>query len=305
MRRVGPYRQFPRRMQALVEIEHRLGQAVSFIDRREARAIERLHPRADRGFALGLGLSWKLRKGRKPDRPGIERDQPRVVGVDEDAGRLAIGVTNHVEAAWRGIILRQLACLQRRGVGDADAGDRQEMRLDIDGVVGGHLVEVVTVRPPLFPEGRREAIVVGHLGNCGHDEPCARRQLVDMLLDVAQHVVDAFELAPLRPDDVPAGAVHMRMRVDEAGRNGAAVQVDLARCGSCEIEHLAVAPDRDDAAVLDGDGFGHGVAGIRGVHRCVVQHRIRRRFIRGRRANQAGAERCARKQDISSSQGER
>jgi hypothetical protein len=104
--------------------------------------------------------------------------------------------------------------------------------------------------------------------------PCLQRGL--QFGDVVHLTVRARQ--QVGRDRLDACVEHMSMRVDEAGYERFAAQIDDPRPGTIELHHLVAIPDGDDSTACNGNGLGlrlkfidgddvaTGIDGIGGCH---------------------------------------
>ena len=86
--------------------------------------------------------------------------------------------------------------------------------------------------------------------------------------------VPAAGVVELAADAREPAVGRVDVRVLEAGRDGAAAQLDVARAGADEAPHIAVAADGDDPAAADGERLRPGPGGVGGEDAAPGQDEI-------------------------------
>ena len=182
-------------------------------------------------------------------------------------------------------------------VAGAVAHDRIVLRLVID----AHRLQCATIQVSLVVRGLQEdGIVRDDLVQLFTRE---RTRIVGELLDrPSAEVVDPFawrdrlraraqllERGGSRPDSIPthfplprrSGAREMHVVVDESGNDRTPAQVDAPRGRRCELRHLGISADSDDAIAADGDGLGDREALVDGDDLSVREDDVWRGLLSG------------------------
>ena len=100
------------------------------------------------------------------------------------------------------------------------------------------------------------------------------RRLGDARGDRLLHVGDRARAEELHRGEVRGGEDLMQVRVDEAGHDRAAGEIDRLRRGAGELANLLVAADGDEASVADRDCLGDAPAGVDGEDAAVAENEI-------------------------------
>jgi hypothetical protein len=134
-------------------------------------------------------------------------------------------------------------------------------------------VEVVAGREAPFGQlARLVDVAVGRRAHRQRDDPfarrCARGRIPDCRADGLDRGAVGDRHARVRAQ---AEAVHVRMRVEEAGHHAAAGEVDHAGVGRAQREDGGVVADREDAVARDRDRRRGPVGRIEGMDRAAVQ----------------------------------
>jgi hypothetical protein len=141
-------------------------------------------------------------------------------------------------------------------------------KLHVDRVVGSSGRELGLRRPAILLE-------LLDIPATGHDQPRARLHRPRGGADAA---VALLERARADPVDLGAEAQRrangMEVRIDQAGNDRAAAQIDHARGRTGELANLGRRPDRRDAPITDRDRFLNRRAQVESDDLAVDQDRV-------------------------------
>jgi len=256
----------------------RLGRdAVALVDRRDAGCVEGLHGSAHSGDDLGVGHRRKHREQRHPGHRRDVVDRGNALGeveVAKDARRLPPVVGENLDSFGRSRAASDAGQPEGGSVGNGDPGRDQNRRLDVDGVVRRHPVQVVARRPPTVGQEPRHAVDVRLLDQRVGDDPLSRLAGLAFAPQHDERVLDKPEALERGLEEPEADDVHVWMSIDEARDDRATAEVHLARAAAGRPSDLVTTPDGRDAAILDGHRLHDRVAGIDSVDASMVGHQV-------------------------------
>src|SRR5215467_8699963 len=134
-----------------------------------------------------------------------------------------------------------------------------------DRIIGRYFVEIGSVDVAEF---REFAFVPARAL-----DPDSRRRVRDFLAHEFDGLGDALDIAEVEVVN-GGGLVEVAMRVNQTGSGGASVEIDDVGVLSGMLADFVIGTDRDNFAVLNGEGLRDGVLGIYGDDFSVDQEKI-------------------------------
>ena len=206
-------------------------------------------------------------------------DHRRIGAVEEDARRVAVVVGQDLDVVGRLGVAGYPSAPQRGRIGDADerpVHPPAPRHADIDRMIGCHPVEIVARREPALVElvGPADIAELGR-SHRHADDPFAgrraRRRAADGLGDGGDRMPAGERVAAARFETF---AVHVGVRIEQAGTRGRSREVDHPGRAAPPGEHLGRRTDRRDSSRRDGDRLDVARRPVESDHAAVVQDQI-------------------------------